>query len=144
MRDPDNRPSCTQIVVLVLAALLLGSLLTGLWWWWAAASPSAADCGKALAYGAAGPPPARATDLRCEVETWDMTTYDVTFRLPADRARSWVADAYPGEEPWTDGDRVLHLEVGLGETPGTASTVHVEVTPRADGTSTVTWRAIGI
>jgi hypothetical protein len=143
MRDPDNRPSCTLIVVLVLAAVLLGSTLIAIWSR-VAASPSVADCGKALAYGAAGPPPAAATDLRCEVGTWDTTTYDVTFRLPADQARSWVADNYPGEEPWTDGDHVLHLEADFGESPDTASTVRVEVTPHADGTSTVTWWAIGM
>jgi hypothetical protein len=142
MRDPDTRPSCTLIVVLALAAVLLLSLLMSVPFV-LASSPSDADCGEALAYGAAGPPPARATDLRCEVGTWDMTTYDVTFRLPADRARSWVADNYPDEEPWTDGDHVLHVEVGFGETPDRASTVRVEVTPHADGTSTVTWWATG-
>ncbi|WP_448320845.1 hypothetical protein [Streptomyces sp. CO7] len=141
--DPDNRPSCTLIVVLALAAMLLLSLLMSVWFV-VAASPSDADCGEALAYGAAGPPPAGAADLGCEVGTWDMTTYDVTFRLPADQARAWVADNYPDEEPWTDGDHVLHLEVGFVETPGKASTVRVEVTPHPDGTSTVTWRAMGI
>lgn len=143
MRDTDNRPSCTLIVVLALAAVLLLTLLTAAVSV-VAASPSDADCGEALAYGAAGPPPAGATDLRCEVGTWDMTTYDVTFRLPADQARSWVADNYPNEEPWTDDDHVLHLDVGFTETPDRASTVRVEVTPHADGTSTVTWSAMGI